>query len=445
MQCDLLSPFRLPLVLPSRHIRANPDKWSNICRQAKQKIADDPTVSLGNFAWAQLEERQQRNQDLYTGGSFFFVQHHLLLLQGTTSIPEEPVPLVNSAASFNVNNPTWEIRLYDNCLAVLVLRFDIDIENDSVQTETDASLFDKWAGKWVEALLTKLSTQDDSPLPRALAWITEELVQPFMNSIHAAAWKPTDQKDPLTLGENPVYRNVYQRLWTHHAYSFSDSEIKNQIYKLIPETVAYNGNRFDFGNSVRRSNGRSDLSWREAASVSQYYYSCLDITDTGLPIEIARQRVAILEGRSHQVLIDSERISNRLQVLQHDYVDIRTRADPVPSEVLEGYHQSWRFDLLHNSIDKKLGLLQQLNARASDRIQERNNDLMNTILFIIGVLGILSLFTGLHEYLSGGMNSQFYDELPQLALGIGKGDVLLGAILAAFAALLIFLFLRKSR
>lgn len=70
---------------------------------------------------------------------------------------------------------------------------------------------------------------------------------------------------------------------------------------------------------------------------------------------------------------------------------------------------------------------------------------MNIILFIIGVLGLVSLFTGLHDYLSGGISTRFYDELPEIALSLGKSDVMMGALLVILAALAAFFLYRRSR
>ncbi len=489
MRCDLISPFRVALNMPKHYIRAYSEEWQAAFSEAEEALLQEPalkTASLGNYGGARMNELRKQSRTLYgekgiSDPGYFFKQHHLLLLSGSLPSPDTNLPELAPGQFLTPSDCFWECRLYDSNLAVLILSFEVQSLDAVKACKADGrEAYYRWTDNWVDDLLADLCNTHSGKIHKAVEWLRQRLLNPFLhklpgrsrrrwvkNCVSYLASSNTREdeaqagNDILGLSANPLYGQTYQRLWTHKAYSFAEDELPAYPKKVTQEvadslsvflsdevvedwresTACYYG----WGASLRPARKTLDLQWREAASVSQYYYTCLDIADTALPMEIARQRIKNLDGHSSQVLADTEQVSNRLRVLQNDYADIRSRAASEARRVLSAYHDNWRIDSLLEGIDKKIGLLRQLTETASDNLQKKNDDMMNIILFIIGVLGLVSLFTGLHDYLSGGMSTRFYDELPELALTLGKSDVMMGALLVILAALAAFFLYRRSR
>ncbi len=492
MRCDLITPFRVDLNIPKHYVRAYPGLWQKAFKVAEDALQAERSLreagaTLGNYGGARLGELQEKSRVLYgeegmQDPGFFFKEHHLLSIGGTPSAADELPPELNHGQHIAISDSFWECRFYDSNLAVLILSFQLGpLAAAKACSEEGRERFSRWTDRWVDKLLAELCAEQSGRILQAGDWLRRQLIQPFLESLPGRSrrhWRhaltnlqpkrsadaeadPWGKGDILALDANPIYAQLHRRLWTHSAYSLDLNELPGVPTKIPQELVdslavftskevaerwpESPGCYYGWGASLRPANPALDPQWREAASVSQYYYTCLDIADTGLPLEIARQRAAALDGRSSQVMVDTEQVSNRLQVLQNDYADIRSRAASEAGRVLTGYHNNWHLDALLKSIDKKLALLRQLTDTASDNLQKKNDDMMNIILFIIGVLGLVSLFTGLHDYLSGGMSTRFYDELPEIALTLGKSDVLMGTLLVILAALAAFFFYRRSR
>jgi hypothetical protein len=492
MKCDLIAPFRVNLAIPKYYVRAYPQRWQVAFETAETALTAEPTLrasgaTLGNYGGARLCKLHENARTLYGeegvhDPGFFFKEHHLLLLTGTPSPADDPPPELDKGNPLSISDCFWECRFYDSNLAVLVLGFRIEnLETVKSCSEAGRYRFTRWTDKWVDKVIAELCSEASGQVLFATDWLQKMLIQPFIDSLPGGSqrhWRQTllnirpwringEQNDPwiktdiLALGANPIYAKPYQRLWSHGGYSIEESELTGSPKTLTQELVdsltiflskeiveewpRAKGCHYGFGTSLRQAKPSLDPQWREAASVSQYYYTCLDIADTGLPSEIARQRALALDGRSSQVMADTEQLNILLQVLQNDYADIRLRASSEAGRVLTGYHDSWRVEGLLKSIDKKMSLLRQLTESANANLQKKNDDMMNIILFIIGVLGLVSLFTGLHDYLSGGTSTRFYDDLPEIAMSLGKSDVLMGALLVILAALAAFFFYRRSR
>ncbi len=487
MRCDLITPFRVALNMPKHYIRAYPNEWKTVFAAADQALHLEPSLtsaSLGNYGWARLDELKAHSRALYgekgySDPGYFFKEHHLLLLSGSLPTPDAKLPELAPGQALKPSDSFWECRIYDSNLAVLILSFKTEsLEPVMACTEAGREAYARWTDQWVDGVLADLCRPNSGQIDLALHWLKQNLLNPFLQMLPGRSrrrWlkaclpfnkaeEDSERRsgvDILDLSANPIYDRVYQRLWTHNAYSFDAGELPSYPQKVTREVadslagflsdeviepwLKSNGCCYGWGGSLRPAREALDLQWREAASVSQYYYACLDIADTGLPMEIARQRAATLDGHSRRVLADTEQISNRLQVLQNDYADLRSRAASEAGQVLNAYYANWRMAELIDGIDKKLGLLRQLTRTASDNLQKKNDDMMNIILFIIGVLGLVSLFTGLHDYLSGGMSTRFYDELPEIAMTLGKSDVMMGALLVILAALAAFFLYRRSR
>ena len=114
--------------------------------------------------------------------------------------------------------------------------------------------------------------------------------------------------------------------------------------------------------------------------------------------------------------------------------------------MLEDYHRNWRMDNQLRSLNTKLDFLAELIATSSDTIDKRTQKWMNYILFAIGLLGLISLFTGLHDYLSGGITARFYDGLPKYALILGKSHVMLVSLtVIVLVGLAFYLLDRRGR
>lgn len=176
--------------------------------------------------------------------------------------------------------------------------------------------------------------------------------------------------------------------------------------------------------------------WLDALCISQYYYTCIDIADTALPLGIARQRTAA-EGRKHyRVQNDTQNMKQALHILRNDYFDLMVRSNGEGYKALQQYYASWRLESLLDGLTSKLTLLEDLIASSTESINQDNQNKIQRILTFITILGIISLFAGMHDYLASGYNPRHPEWLPALALTASKVMVLATSVIIAFLAFL---------
>ncbi len=266
-----------------------------------------------------------------------------------------------------------------------------------------------------------------------------------------------DKKSPPIDIESSNYGKFYKRLWAHWAYIFEPKEknnlsefqkgvLKSLLYKdSATEWLKGKDNNYNWGTTAVVTDESYGDQWLDALCISEYYYTCIDLADTKLPIAIAKQRSYSKRGQHKQALETASQTRNDLRILLSEYSDLLVRSGAEAYSALKTYYDVWRMKDLIDGMNKKIQLLEELIAASSDTINTKNQYMIQHILFGITLLSVIGLFASLHEYLAHGYDPRLPEMLSTYALDIGKGKVLLASLLTAILAFVAFFFVSRRK
>jgi hypothetical protein len=482
MQLSLITPFRIPFNIPKYRLLVRNSEWirvvSKLQEELEQRVREKYSFSyakFGNYGWGQ-------NRDIIyqPSGSWFFQDYFLLRFGSTEADPDFCVTRFDEEEpkQLGLSNWRWSCWLMDNTIAVLVLEVEIDncpkFLRFALDFEGSYSVFRTWPEKvlsrscpvrtyieelvqWCGQNLVARMAQIDPGIKRDKTLLIPESP--------STRWdRDEDGQDCLLKStrlqhifteKHPVYSICYRGLWTHTAYSFDPQELesmdsKDQDYlkALLPkehvEKMKKGEANFGWGKTSRLVSDNKIATvpsqWLDALCVMEYFYCCFDIADTKLPVYIANAHADADRGKHHGVLKSSRRARTSLKFIINDYNDLRTRATADAYDAIGDYHTNWRIDDLITNLNEKLSLLEKQVALSSDAIDKKTESTIQTILFLITIVSMLGLAASIHEYLVGAYEAKLIDPLHQIALGVGKGDVISYSILVVLALSVIFLY-----
>lgn len=486
MRATLISPVRIPFNLPKYRLLANNLAWQAIIKEEQPKLqgltqqfAQLSSATLGNYGWGKSRREVYQIND----SGWFFADHYLLRL--TSNNPETDLH-IDALARDQLNNLSthsfrWQCDIINNSLAILLLEFETE-QAEQLLTFTHHKP-DNWQ-RFKDLALAKFSSPESSfidVLTSALRLIDQTLVKrmlaidpDFTNDAQFYLPKPltniANRPDNRYLGnkydlnnlftqQHPVYDQFLQPLWSHDIYGFTEQEcttlaephgelLEPVLGEPQMNALRQQQNCFGWGASsllLKQSNKRTHKQWYDANGVMQYYYSCFDIADTALPLQIATLQKLSSENQHKKVLAQAQQLRTGLHTLIRDYNDLLLHSASGAYDGLKGYHKSWRVEQLTDNIKEKLTMLDQLTKESSDWLNKKTEATVQTILFFITLLGLVSLTTSVHAYLAGGYEVRLNDPLPQLALSIGKGDVIIFSAIGIGFLLLAYFLLHKLR
>lgn len=445
MDIKLVAPFRIPFELPRDAILSNHDSWIQHIANVQQVLAetDLPGASLGNYAWSKLLDIRKGTDQLYggKGGSndpgWFFRSHYLLKTASTGRLGDVFKDDTTEWIKLFANDFNWECQLIDNTIAVMIINLKVNNISELCRFfDSNGQTFYDGTNKLMAEFL-----QDQQEICNStLQWIDKNLFKP--NNL-----PNTDCNKKYLDQQPPVYRELFLPFWTHRAYSFSTEEYRHLTNSekiifgnlLSPENkaswLANGGFYYDWGATIVVKNPQYDRQWLDALIVSQYYYACLDLIDTTLPVAISVLRQESQRGHHKRVLDYARKTYSKINTLINDYNNLRLRTASEAYTGVKTYYASWRMENLTENVKGKLELYRELIELSSDKINKSTQSFIENFLFGITLLSLVGLFASLHDYLAGAYDPRDPEALPSLALSYGKDDLLITSV---FVMLILF-------
>lgn len=445
MEIKLVAPFRIPFELPRDAILAIHDQWIQHIDAIEKELAktDFPGASLGNYAWSKLLDIREDKDQLYGGkGGFndpgwFFRSHYILKTGSIDNLTNVYQGDNNDWIKVFEDEFSWECQLIDNTVAVMAISLKvIDISQLAQTLKDNLQTFYDCTNKLMAQFLKTQKNNCDN----ALKWIDEHLFKP--NGLIGV-----DCNDKYLDEQPPIYRELYSPFWTHRVYSFSDKEYtslsdsdKQTFGELLSKTqkkawLGEGGYNYDWGATVVVENPKYERQDLDALIVSEYYYACLDLIDTTLPVAMSVLRLKSQQGHHKRVLDYARKTHSKINTLINDYNNLMLRTASEAYRGVSGYFEIWRMQKLIDNVKGKLELYRELIDLSSDKINKSTQSFIENFLFGITLLSLVGLFASLHDYLAGAYDPRDPEALPTLAMNYGKDDLLITSV---FIMLLFF-------
>ena len=148
--------------------------------------------------------------------------------------------------------------------------------------------------------------------------------------------------------------------------------------------------------------------------------------------------MASLQGDDRVVMVKATDLRQALIILQSDYIDQRTRSSAEGERALNGYYRIWRLEPLLEGLKRKVDLLSELTTTASASLARKYEVRIQFILTVIGFLGLISLVSGIQDYLAGGYDPRDPEWLPSVAVTLSKVTVLVSSLTLVLILVTVF-------
>ena len=331
-----------------------------------------------------------------------------------------------------------EVRLFDEMIAIATVNLEVNLDLAVEQFGADRKEFDCFVVRWVTQLCLE-----------ALKAVGECVA--YAKTQNPKTRPAIDLMSSNTLSEARV-------AWVHKVFvpelaelsTFTDpaSPARNLVSERSLVEFSPDSDYFGWGDSIKVIDEKND--WRDGCVLSQYFYFALDRFNRALPA-LTQQLRSGREGGSLAVVkslgMRSLGINLRHRISEKDiqYADFFHGIAGECRIPVEGYDLRWRFNDLRRNLASKLPILQDVLTELHDQSQRRTNATVESMLFFVSFLSLVSLFLSSHDYVAKPAKDKVLSWTVVESMLPGKlSDILSLSVGVAFCGLLIFASLRFS-